>query len=161
MTSQGPPKIVIVDDEDAILETMMFTFMDLYEVITANNAQRALELIEEQGPISVVITDQRMPGMTGVELLEEVYAKYDATSIDVPELKDPSGQTAKISIVCYMSEMQMPPEFGPVEDIDGDPATSSGNVSADYKLLPVRLTLTYGTANGPQTQEVFLILGEN
>ena len=44
-----------------------------------------------------------------------------------------------------MNEKAIPPEFGPVFDIDGTNGLSNTNASADYKLLPVQLTLTYGT----------------
>lgn len=73
------PRLLVVDDEDAILETMSFTFMDDYEVITTNDARRGLEILVEQAPIAVVLTDQRMPHMTGVEFLREVYAQHPDT----------------------------------------------------------------------------------
>jgi len=76
MSSTELPRILIVDDEEAILETMTFTFMDVYEVITAADAHRALELMDEHAPVAAVITDQRMPEMTGVELLKEIYARH-------------------------------------------------------------------------------------
>ena len=72
-------RILIVDDEEAILETMTFTFMDLYEVLTTSDPTNALQILEENAPIAVVITDQRMPGMTGVELLSEVYDRFPET----------------------------------------------------------------------------------
>jgi len=76
MTSTELPRILIVDDEEAILETMSFTFMDVYDVITTPDAHRALELMDKHSPVSVVITDQRMPEMTGIELLKEVYQRH-------------------------------------------------------------------------------------
>lgn len=79
MTSPERPRILVVDDEEAILETMSFTFMDDYEVVTSSDARRALEILAESEPFAVVITDQRMPGMTGVELLAEVLAKHPQT----------------------------------------------------------------------------------
>ncbi len=79
MSPPERPRILIVDDEEAILETMTFTFMDLYEVFTTSDPAAALGIIEENQPISVVITDQRMPGMTGVELLREVYERFPET----------------------------------------------------------------------------------
>ena len=65
------PRILIVDDEEAILETMSFTFMDVYEVFTSTDARKALDILDQESPIACVITDQRMPGMTGVEFLAE------------------------------------------------------------------------------------------
>ena len=79
MSSPELPRILVVDDEEAILETMTYTFLDVYEVLTSNDAHRALQLMDEHAPIAVVITDQRMPGMTGVELLKEVYERHPDT----------------------------------------------------------------------------------
>ncbi|MCR9094576.1 MAG: response regulator [bacterium] len=79
MSKTERPRILIVDDEEAILETMTFTFMDLYEVLTTSDPTQALGIMEDNSPIAVVITDQRMPGMTGVELLREVYERYPET----------------------------------------------------------------------------------
>jgi CheY-like chemotaxis protein len=79
MTSPDLQRILIVDDEEAILETMTFTFMDAYEVLTSSNARAALEIFDDEKPIAVVITDQRMPDMTGVEFLKEVYARHPET----------------------------------------------------------------------------------
>lgn len=74
-----PPRILIVDDEEAILETMSFTFMDLYEVFTSTDARKALDILDDQAPIACVISDQRMPGMTGVEFLAEASRRHPET----------------------------------------------------------------------------------
>ena len=79
MTNTNLPRIIVVDDEEAILETMSFTFMDDYEVLTTTDAPEALQMLEEHSPVHVVITDQRMPGMTGVQLLKEVYDRFPDT----------------------------------------------------------------------------------
>lgn len=79
MSGTDLPRILVVDDEEAILETMAFTFMDEYEVLTSTDAQEALRMLGEVSPVHVVITDQRMPGMTGVELLKQVYDRYPET----------------------------------------------------------------------------------
>jgi len=73
------PRILVVDDEEAILETMTFTFQDDYEVFTSSDARRALELLDEEAPFAAVLTDQRMPNMSGVEFLEEVCRRHPAT----------------------------------------------------------------------------------
>jgi CheY-like chemotaxis protein len=79
MSKTERPRILIVDDEEAILETMTFTFMDTYEVLTTGDPTKAMSILDENQPVAVVITDQRMPGMTGVELLKEVYERYPET----------------------------------------------------------------------------------
>ena len=73
------PRILVVDDEEAILETMTFTFQDEYEVITSTDAREALELLDEKAPIAAVLTDQRMPGMSGVDFVSEVWKRHPAT----------------------------------------------------------------------------------
>jgi CheY-like chemotaxis protein len=73
------PRILVVDDEEAILETMTFTFEDDYEVLTSSSARDALALLEREGPVAVVISDQRMPEMTGVEFLARVFAMHPTT----------------------------------------------------------------------------------
>ena len=73
------PRILVVDDEEAILETMTFTFEDDYEVLTSPSARKALKLLEENGPVAAVISDQRMPEMTGVEFLSRVFAMHPTT----------------------------------------------------------------------------------
>ncbi|MCG8591379.1 MAG: response regulator [Proteobacteria bacterium] len=79
MTSPDQPKILVVDDEEAILETMTFTFMDDYEVLTTTDAREGLTLLDEHAPVAVALTDQRMPNMTGVEFLTEVTARHPET----------------------------------------------------------------------------------
>ncbi len=73
-------RILIVDDEEAILETMAFTFEDDYDVLTAPSAPEALAVLDRSGPVAAVITDQRMPEMTGVEFLARVYERHPNTT---------------------------------------------------------------------------------
>jgi CheY-like chemotaxis protein len=76
---EARPRILVVDDEEAILETMSFTFEDDYEVQTASDPRRALDLLEAKGPFAVVLTDQRMPDMSGVEFVSEVRRRHPTT----------------------------------------------------------------------------------
>jgi CheY-like chemotaxis protein len=79
MTKDSRPRILIVDDEEAILETMTFTFEDDYDVYTSADARRALEILDEKAPIAAVLTDQRMPNMSGVEFVAEVWKRHPST----------------------------------------------------------------------------------
>jgi DNA-binding NtrC family response regulator len=63
-------KILIVDDEPSNLRALERLFRDDYEVLTAGSGSEALELLL-QHDVAVLITDQRMPEMTGIELLKK------------------------------------------------------------------------------------------
>ncbi|HEY0006067.1 MAG TPA: HD domain-containing phosphohydrolase [Pyrinomonadaceae bacterium] len=63
-------KIMIVDDEMANLRLLERLFGRDYQVISAASGSEALELLQ-QHDVSLMITDQRMPGMTGIELLKQ------------------------------------------------------------------------------------------
>jgi CheY-like chemotaxis protein len=80
MSTPPRARILIVDDEEAILETMAFTFEDDYDVLTATSAREALEILDRRGPIAAVVTDQRMPEMTGVEFLARVCERHPNTT---------------------------------------------------------------------------------
>jgi putative nucleotidyltransferase with HDIG domain len=62
-------KILLVDDEPANLRLLERLFRRDYEVLTATSGEEALRLLS-QHDVALVLTDQRMPGMTGVELLK-------------------------------------------------------------------------------------------
>ena len=59
-------KILFVDDETANLRVLERLFRNTYEVINAASGTEALELLTEHD-VAVIISDQRMPGMTGIE----------------------------------------------------------------------------------------------
>lgn len=65
-----PYKILIVDDEPANLRTLARLFREDYDVLTAASGDEALTLLG-QHDVALLITDQRMPGMTGIELLKK------------------------------------------------------------------------------------------
>lgn len=64
------PCILFVDDEPRILNTMRILFRRSYEVLTASSGAEALTLLKTQ-PVDVIVSDQRMPAMTGIELLRQ------------------------------------------------------------------------------------------
>jgi response regulator RpfG family c-di-GMP phosphodiesterase len=80
MSGPERSRILVVDDEEAILETMTYTFEDDYHVLTATSADQALKVLEQDGPVAVVISDQRMPEMTGVEFLSRVFEMDPTTT---------------------------------------------------------------------------------
>ncbi|MFA6260588.1 MAG: adenylate/guanylate cyclase domain-containing protein [Bacteroidia bacterium] len=69
-------KILYVDDEPDNLVVFKSAFRRFYEVLTVATPDEALEKCRDEH-ISIIITDQRMPGMTGVELLKTIPAEQD------------------------------------------------------------------------------------
>ncbi len=63
-------RVLFVDDEKRILTTMRMLFRGLYDMNFANSANEAIEFLKRES-VDVVVSDQRMPGMTGVDLLRE------------------------------------------------------------------------------------------
>ncbi len=61
--------ILVVDDELPNLQKLQRTFVHRYRVLAATSGVEALELMEKNEGVSVIIADQRMPDMTGVEFL--------------------------------------------------------------------------------------------
>lgn len=62
-------KILVVDDEPANLQKLRRTFVHRYEVLAASSGEEALELARRHDDIAVIVADQRMPGISGVEFL--------------------------------------------------------------------------------------------
>jgi len=63
--------ILVVDDEQDNLDAFRFNFRKSFDILTASGGAEALQVLEAR-EVAVVVTDQRMPKMTGVELLREV-----------------------------------------------------------------------------------------
>ncbi len=67
-----PPRILIVDDEEILREAIgMIVESEGYQATCAQNGSEALEIVRRQ-PFDLVITDMKMPGLDGMEVLREV-----------------------------------------------------------------------------------------
>ncbi len=76
MAKNKKHKVLVVDDERDNLDLLERTFRVDYEVYSATSAGEALKVIQENPDIALIITDQRMPEMTGVELLRETLREH-------------------------------------------------------------------------------------
>ena len=65
------PSLLIVDDEARILSALRRTLRrEGYEIVTAETVADALRILDER-PVDAILSDHKMPGMSGVEFLEE------------------------------------------------------------------------------------------
>jgi len=67
--------ILYVDDEESNLRIFRNTFRKHYNILTASSVPEGLKLLEEN-KIDLILTDQRMPGMSGVDFLKTAIHKY-------------------------------------------------------------------------------------
>ena len=65
-------KLLLIDDEQPVREILGLSLRnDGYEVITAENGERGIELFQREKP-PIVLTDVKMPGMDGIEVLKKI-----------------------------------------------------------------------------------------
>lgn len=77
MNQLSPYKILYVDDEPMSLKYFVQALDGKYEVITASSADEGLAKLQRHSrEVAVLITDQRMPGKMGMELLKQAKAYY-------------------------------------------------------------------------------------
>lgn len=81
-------KVLLVDDEPQILVALEDLLSDQFSVLTADSGEMALQLMDQLEDIAVVITDQRMPKMTGDELVARLATDYSAQRILVTGYAD-------------------------------------------------------------------------
>lgn len=79
MSNNNNEKILFVDDEPNILQSMERQLRKRFSVTTALSGDDALRVMKEEGPFAVIVSDMRMPGMDGVQLLSRVKDLYPDT----------------------------------------------------------------------------------
>ena len=78
MTPRPPLSVLVVDDEQRSLETLRRTLEDHFTIFTAVSAEEGFNLMEGEY-IQIVLSDQRMPGTSGVEFLRSVRSQWPNT----------------------------------------------------------------------------------
>jgi len=74
-------KLLLVDDEEGIRKVLGITLSDIgYAVFTAENGDQALKIFREKNP-PIVLTDIKMPGMDGIELLKKIKQENPDTEV--------------------------------------------------------------------------------
>lgn len=100
------PLVLIVDDEPQILDALKDLLEDDFKVITACKGEEALTHLGRED-ISVVLSDQRMPGLSGDQLLKEASLQSQATRVLVTGYTDISALIKAVNngqIYAYVSK---------------------------------------------------------
>jgi len=79
-TAETAYKILVVDDEIGARESLKLILKDSYEVLTAESAQEGLRKMRTE-KVDLILTDIRMPGMSGLEFLELVKTWYPSIEV--------------------------------------------------------------------------------
>jgi len=125
-------RLLVVDDETDNLELLNRTFRRDFQVYAATSALEAMNLLEENGEMAIIISDQRMPEMNGTEFLSKTVDRFPDTIrilltgyTDVEDLVDAinSGQVFK-----YITKPWNPDELKAIVQ----------QASDTYKLLKQR-----------------------
>ncbi len=99
--------ILAVDDEPDILIALEDLFEDEYRVLTSAKPEEALQILRDEPDIAVVVSDQRMPGMTGDALLAEARRFHEAQAILLTGYADISAVIAALNrggIIGYVAK---------------------------------------------------------
>lgn len=73
------PRMLVVDDEPDNLDLLYRTFRREFKVLRAEGGAEALKVLEEEGEVAVIISDQRMPEMKGTEFLSKTVPDFPDT----------------------------------------------------------------------------------
>ena len=75
-TERSRYTVLVVDDEENVLRSVERLFRrEPYRLLTAASAEEALAAVERE-PVHLVMADQRMPGMTGIQLIQRIRERY-------------------------------------------------------------------------------------
>jgi PAS domain S-box-containing protein len=115
--------ILVVDDEPDILIALEDLFENDYRVLTASSPTQALDILQHEPDVAIIISDQRMPEMQGDEFLAKARNVSDAEAIlltGYADLKAVIGAVNKGRIMAYVPK-------------PWDPAALSNMVAAAYQ----------------------------
>ena len=74
-------RLLLIDDEKSIVDVMAISLKsDGYEVLTSSSGEEGLEIFDRESP-DIVITDIKMPGMDGIEILKAIKERSDITEV--------------------------------------------------------------------------------
>lgn len=98
-------KVLIVDDEEGIRESLKLILGDHYDIILTDSGEQALRVLEGDPAIALVLMDIKMPKVNGLDVLKAMKAKRpDLNVIMVTGYKavETAGEAARLGAVGYI-----------------------------------------------------------
>ena len=98
-------KVLIVDDEEGIRESLKLILGDHYDIILTDSGEQALRLVEGDPAIALVLMDIKMPKVNGLDVLKAMKAKRpDLNVIMVTGYKavETASEAARLGAVGYI-----------------------------------------------------------
>jgi len=100
--------LLLVDDEPRVLDSLEALLASDYQVLRAQRADAAIELLLTN-PIALIISDQRMPGMSGTELLaRSSHVAPDTVRILLTGFTDPDALMESINAATSITSSRSP-----------------------------------------------------
>ncbi len=111
-TKRDKHRLLVVDDEPQILVALSDLFEDEFHVLTASDGLEALRLLD-QNEVSVILSDQRMPGMSGDEFLQQARHVSEATRVLITGYTDLTALVRAVNVGKIHAYVSKP--WNPVE----------------------------------------------
>ncbi|HUT85184.1 MAG TPA: sigma-54 dependent transcriptional regulator [Thermodesulfobacteriota bacterium] len=154
-------KILIVDDELAIRESLRMILQQDYEVLAVSSGAEALEKMREGG-IDLVLLDVIMPGLDGIQLLERMKSEYD-----IPVIMITAANTVKTAVQAMrLGAYDYIPKPFDVDEIKivVKKVLSIQDLSKEVEYLRAEISKTYGFENliggTKEMQEIFRLINQ-
>ena len=139
------PTILIVDDERSAREGMALLFKDDYNVLSAESGLAALNLLDDN-TVDVMLSDVRMPGMDGLELLEKAQKKQPSLSSIILTAYGDVDLAVKAMKRGAVDFMTKPLNIDKLELILKR-LLKTKNLELENKILKAQLNVQYGMEN--------------
>ena len=114
MSTPDKPCLLVVDDEPEVCASVSHLLYRNYRVLRAHSAAEAVELLSQHA-VEIIMTDQRMPDITGVEMLQKIKSQYpEAIRILFTGYADLNSVIAAINqghVYRYLSKPWQPEEL--------------------------------------------------
>jgi diguanylate cyclase (GGDEF)-like protein/PAS domain S-box-containing protein len=114
MATMAKERVLVVDDEPQVLVAIEDMLFDDFEVVKTVSPEHALRLVAEQRDIAVIISDQRMPKMTGDQLFTNLNGQSKASRILVTGYADLQAVIRAINdgnVFAYVTKPWNPADF--------------------------------------------------